>query len=125
VTKPREELWMQPNRIDIRDIARMRERGELIRKFGDASARGGRMIRGVASTAALDSYSERIWPVGLDAVLPLPILRNHHYGEEIGQITFCEVFSECVLAVGSLHRSPSADIVWTALDRADLALSVG
>jgi hypothetical protein len=116
---------MQPNRIDIRDITRMRERGEFIRKFGDASARGGRMIRGVASTPALDHHNTRLWPHGLEAELPCPLLREHQYGDEIGQVNFCEVFRECVVVIGSLKYTPAADIIWRALDRAELSLSVG
>jgi hypothetical protein len=116
---------MPPPRIDIRAIARMRERGDLIRTFGDASARGGRMIRGIASTSALDHHNTRLWPRGLEAELPCQLLREHQHGDEIGQVTFCEIFHECVVAIATLKNTPAAETVWRALDRAELALSVG
>jgi hypothetical protein len=115
---------LERRQIDIRGIARMRERGDLIKTFGDSKA-GGRMVRGVASTPTLDSRGRRIWPAGISATLPCPLLYEHDGGEEIGQVVYLEIYSEYVVMTATMKYSGRADGIWRSLEKGHLALSIG
>jgi hypothetical protein len=116
-------LTLESSRINNRAIARMRERGGLLRSVGNVHARGGRMIRGVASTSALDRHGARLWPYGLEVALPCPVLWKHQ-GDEIGQVTSIEVFDECVVASAALNMGRQLRRVSGAHSTAPNSLSV-
>jgi HK97 family phage major capsid protein/HK97 family phage prohead protease len=91
----------------------------------DTSETGERVIEGIASTAAVDSYGDVVEPTGAVFDLPMPLLWQHHPEKPVGHVEFAEPTKSGVPFKARIFSTDEQGIVKDRLDEAWQSVKLG
>lgn len=77
-----------------------------------------RIIEGVATTMAVDSYGDTVDPMGAEFELPMPLLWQHRHDQPVGHVEFAKPTKEGIPFIARIFKTDEQGTLKDRLDEA-------